>query len=776
MYEKIYVPLDNSPYSDAAARLSVAIAQPGKSRLVGSHVYAAKLHDQRFRSMEGGLPEEYQQEKELVRQREVHDTLITKGLELITDSYLSVMENACRGKRLEFSGVSLEGKNWKALVEDIEEHDYDLVVMGANGMGKVPESVLGSVTERVARRIRTDLLIVKEVEEQPERGKIMVCLDGSTRSFGALKTALSLASRFGKQVEAVSTFDPYFHYGMFNSLNEVLSDRARKVFKFEEQEKLHEEIIDSGLAKIYQSHLDIARRIAGDEDEEIKTRLLDGKAWRKILAHVREDPPWLLVLGRIGIHSDEEMDLGSNTENLMRLAPCNLLITDRQFTPPVEYQAEETIGWTQEARGRMDRVPEMARGVAMKAIQQHAVAEGHTMITSDVVDAAVKSLLPPQAVAAMGIEFSENNEEAELYHETFRLSFECEQCRYVHHRQRPKTCPVCGADGANFRILDDAPADTTPEKEGVTETTFDGRRMTWSAEAKMRMNHVSSPESREHLRRILEKRAHVRHRDFISLEMVEEALAEEGESPSPEFQWTDDAVKRLARVPEGFMRKAAQTTIEEYASGQGVSRIDLGVAEEGLAAARQKMQQAMQTAPGAETAAALAESGTHECLLCGYTVKGKKPSSCAACGSSDFKLLSEDERKIVPEAAFLILDWDQSARERLRKIPSGFMREMTKNRIEQWARKFNKPRVTLEVVEAKYASWGEGSKGLVSQMNWSDDARERIGRVPDFIRPMVQLEVERQARERGQNLIDGAMLDYIMEQWGTNQRFHRKSS
>ena len=149
-----------------------------------------------------------------------------------------------RKSGLEFTGISLEGTNWKELVKDIEEHSYDLVVMGANGMGRVPESLLGSVTERVARRIHTDLLIVKDLmQDKPEGDKIVVCLDGSERSFGGLKAALELGALFGKQVEALSAFDPYFHYGMFQSLNQVLSDKARKVFKFEEQEKLHEEMI-----------------------------------------------------------------------------------------------------------------------------------------------------------------------------------------------------------------------------------------------------------------------------------------------------------------------------------------------------------------------------------------------------------------------------------------------------------------------------------------------------------------------------------------------------
>ena len=42
--------------------------------VTGIHAYAAKLHDNRFRQMEGGLPEQYRKEDEMEHQREVHDT------------------------------------------------------------------------------------------------------------------------------------------------------------------------------------------------------------------------------------------------------------------------------------------------------------------------------------------------------------------------------------------------------------------------------------------------------------------------------------------------------------------------------------------------------------------------------------------------------------------------------------------------------------------------------------------------------------------------------
>ena len=52
------------------------------------------MHDVRFKQMEYTLPEEYQHEQELERQRKIHDSLITRGLQLISDSYLDVMKVA----------------------------------------------------------------------------------------------------------------------------------------------------------------------------------------------------------------------------------------------------------------------------------------------------------------------------------------------------------------------------------------------------------------------------------------------------------------------------------------------------------------------------------------------------------------------------------------------------------------------------------------------------------------------------------------------------------
>ena len=95
MYSKIYVPVDNSDHSNRAIANAVAVGKRFDSKLVGCHVYAARMHDYRFKQMEYTLPDEYLEENELERQRKIHDSLITMGLKLISDCYLQDLAARC---------------------------------------------------------------------------------------------------------------------------------------------------------------------------------------------------------------------------------------------------------------------------------------------------------------------------------------------------------------------------------------------------------------------------------------------------------------------------------------------------------------------------------------------------------------------------------------------------------------------------------------------------------------------------------------------------------
>lgn len=522
MFTKIYVPVDNSEYSNQAIEMALALAPPWHATIVGSHVYAAKMHDYRFKQMEYTLPEEYQDETELERQRKIHDSLITLGLQLISDSYLDVLKARCEELGVPFEAKTFDGKHYKVLADDITHGDYDLVVMGALGLGAVKDSQLGSVCERVVRRVQRDVLVVKHLEQPVTGGdRILVGIDGSPQSFGGLKTALELGKMLGKTVEAVSVYDPFLHYVAFNGIVDVLSEQAAKVFRFKEQEQLHEEIIDTGLAKIYQSHLEVARQIADEDGVEIQLTLLPGKAFEKVLQHARKVKPWLLVLGRIGIHSQpDDLDLGSNTENLLRLAPCHVLLSSSTHVPPLDLRAEESINWTDEAEARMTRVPTLVKGIARTAILRFAIERGHSVVTSDVIEQAMEAFMPGYTGKMMGkvakvlaIEKVRNEQ---------MLTYICSVCGYTAKAENPTRCPVCKATAEQFQVIDRKVVEAIAEAEGTTfeEDTFDGKKLKWTAEARRALREVTDAYLRRRAKARIEKVARMQKLSVITRDLA----------------------------------------------------------------------------------------------------------------------------------------------------------------------------------------------------------------------------------------------------------------
>jgi nucleotide-binding universal stress UspA family protein len=620
MYRHIYVPVDNSEHSNRAIDLAVELGQALGARLTGCHVYAARLHDYRFKQMEYTLPEEYKDEQELERQRKIHDSLIAMGLQLISDSYLDVMAGKAAAAGLAYTSKTFDGKHYKALIDDARGSDYDLVIMGALGMGAVKDSQLGSVTERFVRKVSTDTLIVRNHDAlRDAQGAIVVGLDGSPQSFQGLKIGIALAKGLGRPVHAVAVYDPYLHYAMFNGIVGVLNEKASKIFRFKEQEQLHEEIIDTGLAKIYQSHLEIARKLAAEDGVDLAITLLDGKCFEKILTFCRKEQPWLLILGRIGVHSEEnEVDLGSNTENLLRLAPCNVLLTGGRFYPPLDVKAEEIISWTEEAEARMERVPPQVKGVARTALLRYAIEQGHTVITNKVIDEAMAIFMPTRMAEKMQI-LAEDVAVARLRSEQAAVTAICSVCGYTVKGPNPVvTCPVCRAAADKFQVVSREVVEAIAAQEGgiEEEESLPGVQVKWSADARDALREVSDAYLRRRAKARVEKYARSRKIPVITcalaLPIIEDTVGrdklgagwdtllaktkfEPAEAPPPDqpgaFAWTEEATARLNRVPAGFMRDMTREEIEKVATAKGVAAIDLAVCEEGIGHARQVMNE-----------------------------------------------------------------------------------------------------------------------------------------------------------------------------------------
>ncbi len=419
MYEEIFIPCDNSLECDYAIHRSLELAKKFKSRLVGNHVYAAKLHDVRFRQLESGLPARFQSKEEIKRQRKIHDKLIEKGLQLISDSFLDRMEKQCVEADVDIERQLLEGIHFEEIIGEVNSNGYDLCAMGAHGLGRQPRSQLGSVTTRVLRGLDKDLLITR-TDEPLEGGTFLVCVDGSSYSYRSARVALELARDFNAKIEFCSAFDLDFHHIAFNNIKDVLSYQASRVFKFEEQEELHNNIIDKGLLKLCQANVDRAAKMAEDyPDVPVGTQVLVGKPFDCILKYIEELEPSLLVLARHGAHRIEGPDMGSQVENLARLAPCNILVTgtvgvNPEDVPWMEEDGVPGLEWDPMAEVRIQRVPPFAQGIARNAVEEWIEEQGGDVVTNEYLNKAIQALLPTHMQLVMGIGQAEEIARAEV--------------------------------------------------------------------------------------------------------------------------------------------------------------------------------------------------------------------------------------------------------------------------------------------------------------------------------------------------------------------------
>ena len=162
------------------------------------------------------------------------------------------------------------------------------------------------------------------------------------------------------------------------------------------------------MREIYQGHLESALKKVTESGIKLKTTLLEGKPYDQILQYIDKVKPSLLVLGRTGIHAIDGLDLGSATENILRDAKCNLLITksrQKVETNPF-YEDEEVVkkeikreqeaeaqavataevSWTDDANTLISKVPAFVRPMVVGEVETYARTKGSSEITKEIVE------------------------------------------------------------------------------------------------------------------------------------------------------------------------------------------------------------------------------------------------------------------------------------------------------------------------------------------------------------------------------------------------------
>ncbi|MGQ9551207.1 MAG: universal stress protein [Candidatus Bathycorpusculaceae bacterium] len=138
-FEKILVPLDGSEHSLKALKIAVQIAQKFNGRITLIHVYSI-----------GGFA---------ISPTPVHGFI--EAIRKVGAGILEDGEKRVKAEEVQVETLLIEGHAVKGIVKTCREGRFDLIVMGARGLSKVKEILLGSVSDGVTRHACCPVLVVK---------------------------------------------------------------------------------------------------------------------------------------------------------------------------------------------------------------------------------------------------------------------------------------------------------------------------------------------------------------------------------------------------------------------------------------------------------------------------------------------------------------------------------------------------------------------------------------------------------------------------------------
>jgi hypothetical protein len=283
----------------------------------------------------------------------------------------------------------------------------------------------------------------------------------------------------------------------------------------------------------------------------------------------------------------------------------------------------------------------------------------------------------------------------------------------------------------------------------------------WTTEAEQRMQSVPSFAQtmvRLSILRFAQERGHT----IVTASIVDEATAQlcpahareamaeivaahdagelgNGSDAMPEMVWADTALELLQSVPEPAVRDTMQRRAEKKAR-----RDHKEIVEDEHISAFLSTQQAAAEISSPQQAPV---------------------SGCPFGHSSQPDVTTEGES----------MTWDSAAMQRLSRVPEGFVRTMTRRRVETFARRKGASIITAELLDEKYAEWAGGSAKQNVHLRWDDSAWDRIQKIPEFVRGMVIKEMENCAQQLGVDSVTTEVMAYASDSWLVKGVFHSET-
>jgi nucleotide-binding universal stress UspA family protein len=207
------------------------------------------------------------------------------------------------------------GDPWREIAAEAKELPADLVVMGTHGRSGFEHFLLGSVTEKVLRRVSCPVLTVGSLQAPRRVGplfrRILCATDMTKGSARTVDFALSLAEENQADVTLLHVIE-----GLPDQ-----SSGAKLYLAVPEIGPLRRDLTEQAREELRRAVPDGTRDWC-----EVKERVDVGVAWRAILHAAEETNADLIVIGAHGRAPVGEMLFGSTSGHVVREAACPVLV------------------------------------------------------------------------------------------------------------------------------------------------------------------------------------------------------------------------------------------------------------------------------------------------------------------------------------------------------------------------------------------------------------------------------------------------------------------
>lgn len=292
--DRILCPTDFSVFSSQALRHAMALARTFHSRLRVVHVIPSGVPG--VDPVYGGAP-----------------WLLTPEDRGRAEGELRRFLEPVREARVDHETEVREGEPWREIERAAAEMEADLVVLGTHGRSGLERLVIGSVAEKVVRRLPCPVLTVSHEEARTWAApglmnRILCATDFSEMSAVALRVALAFAERHRAPILLLHVVEdvPDLNAAAHRALLDL--DTLRRDLEGRATERVRRIVAELGAPQI-----------------GIEPRVVTGCAYKEILRTAAEERADLIVIGAQGHGVLEHLLSGSNAQHVMRGATCPVL-------------------------------------------------------------------------------------------------------------------------------------------------------------------------------------------------------------------------------------------------------------------------------------------------------------------------------------------------------------------------------------------------------------------------------------------------------------------